>query len=144
MRQIARKCRECGKCDEHCRCADPVPLMKDILINLEECFDIQLQISEETAPHEYDKLSLIFRQRRSGQSLTLKGLNAEQLEAVALAFSKQPSAGDMRHSITEENLKSLSVQSLGLVLQEMPAERLREIIQAAEKCLKSLDSTTAH
>jgi hypothetical protein len=133
---LRKACKDCGKCSEHCLCAVPL-MLTELLLNVEGFYDVQLQADDGMAvAPDTESFALVVRHRKSGQSVTLSGLELEQLESVALVVSKQRAAGDLRRDVTEENLRSLPVQSLKYVLRELPVERLHEIERIVGECLR--------
>lgn len=135
-----KKCKDCGNCSEHCRCSDSV-MLNELALDIVGFYDVRLRPDNENAgPHEQESFTLRFRHRRSGQSVTLEGLEIEQLEEVALTVTRQRFAGELRRALTEEYLRSLPVQDLKYVLRDLPPERLREITQVTSDCLERRSS----
>ncbi len=133
--KLRKACKDCGKCSEDCRCADPL-MLTELVLNVEGFYDVQLQADDGMAlAPDTESFALVVRHRKSGQSVTLSGLEIEQLEALALAVSKQRAAGDVRDAVTTEYLRSLLVRDLKTVLRELPAERLQEIKSIVSECL---------
>jgi hypothetical protein len=129
-----KTCKNCGRCQQHCRCEDGPLLLRRIEFSGSGCTFHLIKGDDE------DSVDLVIRDREGKDVVSFKDIWIFHLGDLAEEVILNEPDSYSSKSVVKEILKQLSPSEMEVLFQDLPDERLRVVRDVIKKLCEDINT----